>query len=270
MSEETNKTCFIICPIGDENSLIRKRADDLLEFIITPCLTKYNYEPIRADHISKPGMITSQIIRNVIDSDLVIADLFEFNPNVLYELAIRHVTRKPYIQLMEKGKRLPFDIGDVRTIFFDIGDIRSVTFAIKGLEKQIKSIIEENLTEVESPISRVQDIKELLESRDPQKQNTALILEQMSTLHSTVNEMRRELDIRKTRDYSVIQRYISPKHSQKEFSLRDFSIKDLYLDSENIPLNYLEHMTEKEKRDYIQRLRKLGAEPTELEKKEED
>ncbi len=264
MSKDTNKTCFIICPIGDEKTSIRKRANDLLEFIITPCLDEYNYKPIRADHITKPGMITNQIIRNVIDSDLVIADLFDFNPNVLYELAIRHVTRKPYIQLMEKGKRLPFDIGDVRTIFFDIGDIRSVDFVIKELKKQIKSIIEENLTEVESPISRVQDIKELLESKDPQKQNTAVILEQMGAIQSTVNEMRRELDIKKTWDNSLIPRYIYPQSSQVDLAFNELG--ELYPDSTKVLRNYLLH-GKKESSDTTHRLREwLKA----LEKKEED
>jgi hypothetical protein len=266
MHEEDNKTCFIICPIGEENSSIRKRADDLLEFIITPCLTKHKYEPIRADHISKPGMITNQIIRNVIDSDLVIADLFEFNPNVLYELAIRHVTRKPYIQLMERGKRLPFDIGDVRTIFFDIGDIRSVNVVITELEKQIKSIIEENLTEVESPISRVQDIKELLESRDPQKQSTAVILEQMSVLQSTINEMSRELDIQRKGTARILQSYFS-NYFPTTIPRTEVSVQDVFPSSSKTFREIKEILDNIDEQDLE---RALLAKQKEIEKKGED
>lgn len=71
---------------------------------------------MRADQISKSGLITTQIINQIIECPLVIADLTGANPNVFYELAIRHATGKPYIQLIEQGHRLPFDIGGVRTI----------------------------------------------------------------------------------------------------------------------------------------------------------
>jgi len=50
---------------------------------------------IRADKISEPGIITTQIIGHIVDAELVIADLTDKNPNVFYELAIRHAIRNP-------------------------------------------------------------------------------------------------------------------------------------------------------------------------------
>ncbi|MDQ1281238.1 MAG: hypothetical protein QG670_2502 [Thermoproteota archaeon] len=187
------KTCFIICPIGEDDSPERKRANDLLEFIISPSLGKFNYKLIRADQISKPGLISSQIIKLVIESDLVITDLHKYNPNVFYELAIRHATRKPYIQLMSKGQNLPFDIQDVRTIFFDMTDIRDINQATRKVEEQINTIVKEKIEEIDTPISQVINIKTLLESRDPQKQGIAIVLQGLNEIRGELKTMQNML-----------------------------------------------------------------------------
>lgn len=131
------KECFIICPIGNENSESRKRSDKLLKHVFKPVLDKNNYRAIRADQIPKVGLITTQIINLIIESPLVIADLTDSNPNVFYELAIRHAIRKPYIQVIEKGQKIPFDLSGIRTIEIDITDLDNVEYAIKEIEKQI-------------------------------------------------------------------------------------------------------------------------------------
>lgn len=93
-----DKVCFVICPIGKMDSDIRKRSDLTFNYIIKPVVENFGYRPIRADHINESGMITHQIIDYIIESPLVIADLTDSNPNVFYELAIRHIVEMPYIQ----------------------------------------------------------------------------------------------------------------------------------------------------------------------------
>lgn len=57
------KTCFFIAPIGDEGSGVRVRSVQVLKHIVAPAAKECGYDdPIRADHISKPGIITSQVI----------------------------------------------------------------------------------------------------------------------------------------------------------------------------------------------------------------
>lgn len=159
--------CFILCPIGGAGSNTRKRADQLLNHVLVPVLKKNGYSAVRADQIPKVGLITSQIINLIIDSSLVIADLTGSNPNVFYELAIRHAIRKPYIQLINRGDKIPFDIGAVRTIEFDIGDLDSVEKAKTEIERQIKEFAKGH--KPDSPISvattakLVQDNSELAE-----------------------------------------------------------------------------------------------------------
>ncbi len=97
---QKRKVCFAVTPIGEEGSEIRRRSDQVLRYIIEPVMANLDYETVRADRISQPGMITNQVIEHLIDDDLVVADLTGSNPNVFYELAIRHATRKPIVTLI--------------------------------------------------------------------------------------------------------------------------------------------------------------------------
>jgi hypothetical protein len=77
-----DKTCFVIAPIGEPESEIRKRSDQILKHVITPAVQQFGYEPLRADQIAEPGLISSQVIQHIMNDPLVIADLTGRNPNV--------------------------------------------------------------------------------------------------------------------------------------------------------------------------------------------
>ena len=70
----------------------------------------------RADSLTRPGIITNQVIQLVADADLVVADLTDHNPNVFYELAIRHALQLPLVRLIDRAQDLPFDIKVMRTV----------------------------------------------------------------------------------------------------------------------------------------------------------
>ena len=84
MTDEGNKMCFVIAPIGEPDSDTRKRSDQILRHIVRPAVESKGYTAVRADEISEPGIITSQVIQHVVDDPLVVADLTERNPNVFY------------------------------------------------------------------------------------------------------------------------------------------------------------------------------------------
>src|SRR5437870_8180471 len=114
----SDKTCFVISPIGERGSVDRRRADGVLNEIIRAALESRGYKVERADHDKTPGIVTERIINKILDADLVVADLTGLNPNVMYELAVRHAAGKPVIQILEEGQALPFDIRSQNTIYF--------------------------------------------------------------------------------------------------------------------------------------------------------
>ena len=61
------KVAFVIAPIGEEDSEIRKRSDQILKHVIQPSVDECGYKAVRADKIEKPGVITSQVIQHVVE-----------------------------------------------------------------------------------------------------------------------------------------------------------------------------------------------------------
>ncbi|MBS4539812.1 hypothetical protein GOQ27_15160 [Clostridium sp. D2Q-11] len=115
-----NKKCFIITPIGGDGSEIRRKADGVINSVIKPILKEMGFTDIKAAHeITSPGSINKQVINRIIEDDLVIANLTGLNPNVMYELAVRHATMKPIVHICENNTKLPFDIVDQRSIFYN-------------------------------------------------------------------------------------------------------------------------------------------------------
>lgn len=149
-------TCFYITPIGSADSEQRKHSDLFLGSFVEPALASFGLKVVRADQIDKPGVITKQIIEYIVKSRLVIVDLSYHNPNVFYELAIRHMMRLPIVQIIRKSDGIPFDINQMRTIVIDTTDIFSLVPRIASYQSEISSQVRRALESpdaVETPIS---------------------------------------------------------------------------------------------------------------------
>jgi hypothetical protein len=133
------KVCFVISPIGSADSDTRKHADEVLECVFKAALEPLGYSVMRADEISVPGSITLQVLEKIRSSELMIADLTGLNPNVFYELALRHAIGKPVIQVIDASQKIPFDIADLRTISLEF-DPMGVNHAIRAIQAQTEQI----------------------------------------------------------------------------------------------------------------------------------
>lgn len=149
-------SAFYITPIGEAGSPQRRHADMFANSIVEPALEASGLKLVRADQIESPGVITKQIIEYIVHSRLVIADLSFHNPNVFYELALRHVLRKPTVQMMRKVDRIPFDVSQNRTVIIDEEDkydlIAKMPTFIADLRAQVRQALE-NPDAIDNPVS---------------------------------------------------------------------------------------------------------------------
>jgi hypothetical protein len=194
-SRITKKKAFLICPIGEEASEVRQRSDKILKHIIIPVCDRVRYKIERADMLDQPGLITNQIVKKIIDADLIIADLTGQNPNVFYELALCHILRKPTVQMIKKGEKLPFDIATTRTIQVDHTDLDNVNEAKKVLARQIIAV-EKNPNDVDSPLDWVNQDKPSKDGVDPQKaaidELIKLTLQVITSIEAIKNAMNKD------------------------------------------------------------------------------
>ncbi|MGD9634304.1 MAG: hypothetical protein AB7O59_25460 [Pirellulales bacterium] len=147
---------FVACPIGTEDSPERTRSDKLLKFVVAPVVKDYfgaasDDVVVRSDTIGEPGRITTQILRELADATVVLADLTGTNPNVMYELGIRQALLKPFVLLAEKGQRLPFDLNDFRTVFYQL-DLEHFEEAQKELRSHIEKAVSGNASSVDEAL----------------------------------------------------------------------------------------------------------------------
>lgn len=144
------KRCFIITPIGNDNDSIRRHIDGIIDAAIKPALEP-DYEVVAAHKITETGTITKQIIKEIYQDELAIANLTGNNPNVMYELAIRYCLGKPVLTIAEKGTNLPFDVMPERTIFY-VNDPQGSL----NLKDAIRSyVLNVDLAKRESPIHAI-------------------------------------------------------------------------------------------------------------------
>ena len=137
--EDYDTVCFFIAPIGKDDSEHRKHSDAILSSYVERALA--TVEPklrvVRADKITQPGMITKQVLEYLLKSRLVVADLSYHNPNVFYELAVRHATGKPVIHIKRTTDAIPFDNKDFRTIDIPFEDKFEILAQIETVRSSI-------------------------------------------------------------------------------------------------------------------------------------
>ncbi|MFF8967865.1 hypothetical protein [Streptomyces sp. NPDC014995] len=177
---QNQKNCFFISPIGAVGSDIRRRSDQILRHIIRPAARECSYIATRADEIDSSGMISTQILERILGDELVVADLTDQNPNVFYELAVRHATRKPFIQLIADGQAIPFDVQGIRTIEVDHRDLDSAAAARESIVNAIRAIDEGQ--PVDTPMTYTLDLQDLRGSGRVEDRGIADILDVVQSI----------------------------------------------------------------------------------------
>ena len=135
--DDWDQICFYITPIGDDSSEQRKHADLFFGSLVEPAMSEVGLRLVRADKIGQAGMITSQTMEHVKRSKLVVVDLSYLNPNVFYEMALRHACKLPVVHIIRKVDRIPFDVNQSRCIVIDTTDIYTLIPKIQTYKAEI-------------------------------------------------------------------------------------------------------------------------------------
>jgi len=119
MPIDRRKTCFIIMPFGKKPDLDGNDIDfDLVyrDVFVEP-VEALGFTAVRCDEIVGPGSIHRDMFTHIAMDDLAIVDITTGNPNVFYELGVRHALKPAMTILMKRrGAPVPFNINGQRII----------------------------------------------------------------------------------------------------------------------------------------------------------
>jgi hypothetical protein len=115
--------------------------NELFTEVIRPVTEELGLKCIRGDESFGPGVIIQDIERQILEAQVVIADITPANSNVYYEVGYAHALQKPTILIAEKATDLPFDVSPFRVLFYEdsIAGKRKVE---AGLKNHLKAILE--------------------------------------------------------------------------------------------------------------------------------
>lgn len=116
--------CFVVMPFGkkpfNDGSGRTYDFDKVYRVIIQRAVKQAGLVPLRADERTGSAIIHSEMFKDLRDQAVVLADLSLENPNVFYELGIRHVMSPAgTVLICRKGSELPFDVKLSRVIFYE-------------------------------------------------------------------------------------------------------------------------------------------------------
>jgi tetratricopeptide (TPR) repeat protein len=122
---------FVVMPFGRKpvplsrdtpEETVDVEFDALYEQLIAPALTSAGCDPFRADEELAAGDIRTDMFFELVAADVVVAEISILNPNVFYELGVRHGVAERGVFMLHAGwTRAPFDVAADRTFRYDAG-----------------------------------------------------------------------------------------------------------------------------------------------------
>jgi hypothetical protein len=116
-AQPPKKRCFVIMPISGSDSCREDQWAEVFQAMIKPAVTAAGYECERSQGLA--GNIIKLILDDLNRADLVIADLTDRNPNVFYELGVRHALRDTTMLIAQSLEHVPFDLRPYSVITYD-------------------------------------------------------------------------------------------------------------------------------------------------------
>ncbi|MCF5024710.1 hypothetical protein [Pseudomonas lurida] len=186
---EAQKTCFVIMPIADMDGYEAGHFTRVYEHLIKPACSKAGYVAHRADLVAASNYIIIDILRKIVESDLVICDLSGRNPNVLYELGVRQAFNLPTVLIKDQITPRIFDIQGLRCA--DYRHSLRIDEVHKEQENIRNAIIEttEKPNDFNSMIQLLGVSPAALPARVELSNETSVILQSLKNISSRLTEM---------------------------------------------------------------------------------
>ncbi|MGA2159721.1 MAG: hypothetical protein ABSG90_10940 [Dehalococcoidia bacterium] len=201
------KKCFVIMPFSDTDSCTENQWTDIFNNLIKPAVENADlgYKCSR----SSPGRqnIIASILASLNEATVVIADLTDSNPNVYYELGVRHTLANRTLLIAQGKEHIPFDLSPYPAALY------KSDLSVESNKIEFSKTIKDKLLDIENnpelpdnPVAdflKARNIALLSYEKMANSKMLASLLSELSynmdTIDSTVNELKQNRDSRKQR-----------------------------------------------------------------------
>jgi O-acetyl-ADP-ribose deacetylase (regulator of RNase III) len=152
------KTCFVIMPFGEKKDLDGKSInfDKIYKDFIKGAVSELGIKCVRCDEIAETGWIHSKMFKHIFDADVAVVDITSLNPNVFYELGIRHALNKHVTVLIRRaGTPTPFNIQGFQMMEYNPENEENIASGKQKICEFIKNGLASQ--DVDSPVYEVLD-----------------------------------------------------------------------------------------------------------------
>ena len=112
-----DRTCFVIMPFSKSKTCTEGQWTGIFEKMIKPAIEASGYHCRRST--ATRGNLIKEIIQDLDASWVVLADLTDKNPNVFYELGVRHALKDRTILIAQNRDDIPFDLQSYASHVYD-------------------------------------------------------------------------------------------------------------------------------------------------------
>lgn len=199
MGDKILRKCFIIMPFvdmrytkedGEIIELNKSQLDYIYEDFIKKAVDSFESEEYTFSgerYTSSSGNIIKGIVNKLYQADVVIADITGLNPNVMYELGIRHTLMDNTILLAQDTTQIPSDLKSYIAVIYDYPwDTHKADEIYSVFEKELHKALNERLekwNESDNPVRDFLSIKQVFrnEQRIEEIQSNLLLLSLMNS-----------------------------------------------------------------------------------------
>lgn len=134
-------SCFIIMPPTEPSGYAQGHFNLVYDYVIVPACRAAGYWPTKSESITYENPM--DVVKNIIDSEIVLCDLSAGNPNALYGLAVRQSLDLPVTLIKDLKSFVMFDAKEFGLVEYDESlRIDTVQKAIETLSAALVKAVE--------------------------------------------------------------------------------------------------------------------------------
>lgn len=216
-------------PISDMEGYDAGHFTTVYKHLLKPACEEAGYIVRRADEVKQSNYIIIDILKKIIDADIVVCDLSGHNPNVLYELGIRHAFNKPVLLLKDNRTEKVFDIQGLRYTQYDYS-LRAdlVKAEIIKIAEAMKETAHANPTDVNSVIQLVGINAAKITNPTELSYEATLLYHSLQDISMRLTKVEDNIDPNSAPHFKGLERLVTP--NGKVFTVG----QDLWLDSDQL------------------------------------